>query len=166
MESNKITTNNPLAKPNELNQKFVKVSDFNKLWDDTKAIDDIVSAGLSVPKVQITQNTNTTAPITLQITGVSSNLEQGDLLVEGIVTAQSSIKTVNYNGTTPIKYNIRRVGGSFEVADNEDPSIPYVKFLAADKGMVVLLEVWATAGMDSTYAVTYCEVQDNKGIVP
>lgn len=93
MVSTKITTLNPLAQPNKLNQRLVFASSYNQLWDDV---------------YNITQGTQTVGGVTLlagNVTGTTGTFTT--LVPTGI---QISANVIEY--TTEVKLTAAQIVGT------------------------------------------------------
>ena len=163
MESNKLTSRNPFMNPNRMTQKLVTYSDYNKLWDDTKNIEDVVNAlGSGVVVADIGGGNDLTFAIQ---NGLSSNLILSGGVAKSWVSAFDYLRNVSYGGDDAITYAINKVGSAIGTYYS-DPKDAILALTAAMAGTVVLVEVHVKHGLVDNFAVSYVEVQDNLNIVP
>lgn len=157
MNSNKITTNNPLVNPNKMRQKLVTAADYNALHDDVQTVTDTVN-NLPAPTAGDFPVKDYGIPGTLQLFAVGGLNIQMDAGPTVTVTAAQMIRSVHYTGNTAsLRYQITKVGEIPQFPENADPTL--VSWTDTAAPAVVLLTLSVNDGAILKSVTCYIETQ-------
>jgi len=186
MNSSKISTGNKYLKDNDIRQKLVTVSNYNELWDDTKAIEDAVNA------IDITGINDDIADLDDRITQAEQDILAIQYVVEPFIVDRglgdtslvcyckdSYIRMVNdplfpqpiarlffldscykmhYTGNEVVTYHMDAPNAQGIVpVSNTNASQCYIDFNCAHVGQYDIT-IWATTPSLQTVITTICRV--------